>query len=1245
MISFKHYRRHLLLVLFTFSFLYSFSQCGGIMEPGFAFLTSSRGCAPFTVNIQTLYLSSVPGTQYFVDWGDGTPEETYTQVGPTGVNISHNYPLASINCGYDVVIDASNACNPRGSVVPINTQVIVWTNDVIAINPATYRVCQGFAASVSFTDDSDWNCFPRATRENAEPRWIQWIYGTGSLASQILNVQVNGITPGAFPYRNPAPGTNPIYPVTSPGQLSLPISVPVTTVADIGKEFEVTLKNWNQCNAYDNNLLDLNAFNPVGGDLINGDNAPQVTTARIVIVPSPQPTFDTRLGTATGPIQSLFCIGDNIYFDNNTPNIAGASFRYTWQFYGDNTGAGAPISTSTATNPTYAYASSGQKLIRLSVRDQNAAGNCIAIFEKVITISPSLVAKIAVTDFANVPITPNFCQQGAAPYTTFQVRVKDASIGTAIASSEWKWEFYDQNNVLIRQEPASGYSATPLGPFDLTFVTRGIYRVRLITRDNLTSCETSDEVQIKVFEKPLPQFSATTVCEGLLTSFSENSTLQPLSGETIVLREWDFNYNGVSFNKDPAFDNKTSFTRSMGVAGTYQVALRVTTNQNACADMLVKTVRVLPLPAASFTPDVISGCSILTVNFANNSVLGQPATIDRYEWQADEKEGLGFQIIGTQRPTDPGFSPNFTYQFKNTGNANKVVDVRLRVVSTNLCERISSTASITIFPGTKSGFSSTNYSPFNNNCTPLSVNFAVDSQTKSLNPANYRWQIRDASGIVSDVSTGTTSTYSYLFTNNTQVLKDYSVKLITTLPSGCFGDSTRTIRVSPVPSSAFKIDTLSFECKFMKVRLTATQKGLTVYHWVIAENGIVVVNTTGSVDQIEHTFNRPASDIAAKFSLDTKNFANCSSTITEKNIIVPKLDDIGASFLASPAVQTLPSATVTITNNTKPGPWIYLWDFGDGTTSTSSTISSHTYSTYGKFTINLKVSSASCFETQTQTIEILAIPPIVDFSYAPAAGCAPLQVKFTNLSKYAEPDKYFWEFGSGQATSTAIDPTYTYYEPGKYTVSLSATNATGKIVKVTKPNIIEVYAIPKADFDVKPRLITIPGGIMYTRNLSFGASRFLWEFGDESTSTDFEPEHSYKEEGNYTIRLTAYNQFDCANTAVKENLIRTEKGGQVLVPNAFSPGGGGSGSGVGGSGGGDGKNDIFLPITRGVVEFELLVFNRWGELLFQSTNPEIGWDGTYNGKLCQQDVYVYRLTTAYENGQRLVRVGDINLIR
>ncbi|MEQ8302118.1 MAG: PKD domain-containing protein [Cyclobacteriaceae bacterium] len=1243
----RRYRQVFLTAFCLLSFFETgFAQCGGIMEPGFAFLTSSRGCAPFTVNIQTLYLSSVPGTVYYVDWGDGTPEETYTQVGPTGVNISHPYPNSPIDCGYDVTIDASNACNPRGSVVPIQTQVVVWTNDVISVNPAVFRVCQGFATDVMFTDDSDWNCFPRATRENNEPRWIQWLYGTGPFGMQIPGINVNGVAPGGFPYLDPAPIRNPIYPVLAPGQVSLPINVPVTGPADIGREFEITLKNWNQCNAYDDNILDGDPFNPVSGDLVNGDNAPQVIAARIVIVDAPQPDFLTRLGGPAGPIQTVFCVGDNIYFDDETPFIGGAAFQYGWEFYDNGTGAGAPIATSANQNPTFAYASSGLKLIRLSVRDTNAAGNCVAIFERVITISPSLIAQIGVSDLSNNPITPDFCQSSGAPFTDFDVRFSDISTGVVTPTTQWRWEFYDETSTLIRQEPfGGGFSAVQLGPFDEVFTNRGIHRVRLIIRDNVTSCETIDEVQVRVYENPVAQFVADRVCEGDQTTFNEASTLIPINGESIVLREWDFDYDGVTFTKDPAFDNQTSFMRSLGAAGLYQVALRVTTDQNSCSDLLILPVTVDPLPNSSFIPDVLSGCSVLTVTFTNTAVAGQPDVIDRYEWEIDEKLGAGFQIAATQDPADPLFVPFYVHDFINTTTVDRQFDIRLRVVTVNNCERTSAVSTVTVFPGTASGFISTNYSPFNDNCSPQSINFAVDAATQGLGPTDYRWRISDLAGIISETSTGTTPAFSYNFVNGTQSIKDFFVTLITTLPSGCFGDSTRTIRISPIPTSNFDIDTLLFDCQLMRVQFEANQKGLANYHWNIRENGIVVSDISSINDELLYELNRPASgsaDVTVQVSLETTNFANCISPVSTDNFVVPSRDDINTSFTASPASQMLPSSTVTIVNTTTPGPWTYSWDFGDGSMSTDPLVSSHTYPTYGTYMIRLTVTNNVCVETAMQTVEILAIPPIVDFTYDPASGCAPLTVNFTNTSQFAEVNSYQWEFGQGQASSNAVNPSYTYFEPGKYTVSLSASNITGQRVTETKEMIIEVFPRPNAQFDVKPKLVNIPGGILYTDNRSIAATSYEWDFGDGSKSLAPEPQHVYTKEGQYTIELIASNQFGCRDTTRLESAVRVEKGGQVLIPNAFSP----RLSRV--SGGGDmseGKNDVFLPITRGVVEFEMLIFNRWGELMFESRNPTVGWDGYYNGKLCQQDVYVYKINAVYDNGQRMVRVGDVNLIR
>lgn len=1226
----------LLFALLFLGWYQASAQCAGIMEPGFAFLTSSRGCAPFTVQIETLYLSSTPGTQYFVNWGDGSPEEVYVQVNPTGVVIQHTYPNSPVECGYDVIIDASNACNPRGSVVPIQTQVVVWTNDIISMDPAEYRVCAGYAASVRFTDNSDWNCFPRATRENNEARWIQWIYGTGPLGNQIPGVQVGGVTPGGFPYFNPAPNTNPIYPVLAPGQQSLLIDVPVTTLADIGREFELTLKNWNQCNPYDNNLLDANPFNPVNGDLVNGDNPPQITTGRVVIVPAPVPSFLTRLGNSGGPVQSIFCIGDNIYFDNETPGIAGANFVYNWQFYDNNTGAGAPLGTSSQTNPTFSYPTSGQKLIRLTVRDANAAGNCEVIFESTVTISPSLVAQIQVQDLSGNPIAPDFCQEANTPFTTFNVRLADVSVGIITPETQWRWEFYDETNALVRREPAAGFSNTQLGPFDESYLNPGIYRARLIIRDNVTSCESIDEIQIRVWNKPDPGFTFNEVCEGTETSFTDISTHNSVNGQQMVLWEWDMSYNGVTFTKDPALDNQRNFTHNLGPAGSYDVALRVTTDQGGCSEMIVQTVVVDPLPNAAFISDITSGCSVLRVTFTNNSVGGQPATIDRFIWEVDS--GSGFQEDSIQRPTDPGFSNQFIRDFDNFGTVNKDYQIRLRVVTVDGCERIAAPITITVFPGPQSGFISTNYSPFNANCSPQTVNFSVDNSTQALNPSEYRWVVSDVNGVLDDISTGTTPSFSYLFENNTQVIRDFQVTLRATLNTGCFRDSTRTIRIAPIPSSDFISDTLEFDCNHMLMRFEAEQKGLPEYTWVIEVNGVVISSTTSANAILDFDFNRTATQQDVRVTLQTRNFANCQSGVSERLFTVPVFDNITVDFTATPTNQTLPNSTVTITNNTTAGPWQYEWDFGDGTTSSVANPGSHTYATYGTYTILLTVTNNICVQQQSITVTINPIPPILEFTYDPAAGCAPLTVTFTNQSQFADPTTYYWEFGTNEGTSRAINPVYTYTRPGIYSVTLSASNATGETVQITKTAIIEVYESPTALFAIMPQVVFIPGDRLYTSNRSFGASSFIWDFGDGTTSTAFEPIHDYTEEGIYDITLIASNSSGCTDTTTLQSAVRVEKGSQLLIPNAFSPGRSGPGTG-------DGRNDVFLPLMRGVVEFNMMVFNRWGELLFETNNAEVGWDGYYKGALCQQDVYVYKITAKYENGNSITRTGDIHLIR
>jgi PKD repeat protein len=1254
----------------------AFAQCNALSSRRDIFFTPTLGCAPTSVNrFEITYYFTVPqppaSIQIQYVWND--PANTVTTVASgSGLVVGGGNTSFSANATF-TYNDNNGQCSIRptvsiivgGVLCPTSTQTQTapyWgtddqANGVVAMAPTNWDVCfNNPVVNAVFRDASNFNCniYVEQDNPNRLTRNVQFVYGTNhNPAATIRDLSLvdggtKGLTNGTGNLVSPAtrgtaglqvtagyfgPVDNVPFPADNPLSVSFPMNAPANPANLIGNRFEITLYNWNACN-------------PWNGDPINPNYVDaRITHGYIEIVAAPAPNFDTQ--DAAGNSKRNFCINETIFMANLTPNVN--SYTYTWEFY-DDASATTLLATSNKKNPTYAYANGGTKLIRLRAKNPSAQGACEDSFDLTVNVTPSRVAKVGVTDLSDVPITPYFCQQASAPLTTFQARFKDASTGTTTATTQWRWEFRDENNVLFREEPGPGpatFSTTPLGPYDLSFINPGIYHVKLITRDQITGCSTSDEAEVRVYEKPVPVFTATRVCEGNQTAFSEASTLQSINGARIVLKEWDFNYNGVTFTKDPAYDNQSSFSRSLGPAGTYQVALRTTADQNGCSDILVVPVQVDAMPNASFTSDVVSGCSILTVHFTNTSVSGQPDVIDRFVWEVDGNNGLGFQPVVTQRPSDPGFSNLFTRDFENVTSANQLFEVRLHVFTVDGCDRISAPVTLTVFPGTRSGFISTNYSPFNDNCSPQTVSFSVDNQTQSLTPTDYTWKISDSNGLISSTSTGTTPAFSSSFSNNTQSLKDFFVTLQTTLPSGCFGDSTRTIRISPVPSSLFTIDTLVFDCKIMRIRMSAVQQGLAQYHWAIQENGITVSDASSTQDNIEYQFNRPAptsADLSVQVNLDTKNFANCASVVSSQSLTVPKQDAINASFTADPALQSLPGSTVTITNTTTPGPWQYQWDFGDGTTSTASDATlRHTYGTYGTFVISLRVMSGGCVETASHAITIEAIPPIVDFTYAPPSGCSPLTVKFTNLSQFADPSSYVWGFGIGEGTSNAIDPSYTYFQPGTYSVTLSASNITGQTVSVTKEMIIEAYPRPLAEFAVKPQLLYIPGDILYTSNRSTGATVFLWDFGDGSSSSEVQPQHTYKTEGAYDISLIATSINGCSDTTVMASAVHVQKGGQVLIPNAFSPNVGSASGGTGGSS--NGKNDVFLPLTRGVVEFELLVFNRWGELLFESRDPAVGWDGYYNGRLCAQDVYVYRLTAMYENGEKMVRVGDINLIR
>ena len=292
----------------------------------------------------------------------------------------------------------------------------------------------------------------------------------------------------------------------------------------------------------------------------------------------------------------------------------------------------------------------------------------------------------------------------------------------------------------------------------------------------------------------------------------------------------------------------------------------------------------------------------------------------------------------------------------------------------------------------------------------------------------------------------------------------------------------------------------------------------------------------------------------------------------------------------------------------------------------------------GVNTFRWKITNNSCIAFDEVSVTYYEMPK-VEFTLDTNEGCPPLTVQFLNKSLNAN-SKFTWDFGDNNI-STHENPRHTYYSPGEYTVELSTTGPDGS--KVADDTTIIVHRKPEADFEVAPHEIYIPEQHLQAYNLSIDADRFLWHFGDDSTSTLEGPRHEYQDTGSYSIGLEVWSKYNCYDSIVKPNLVEVIQSGKIKFPSGFTPNPHGP---VGGRWETNNRsNDVFHPIVKGVDEYRLEIFNRWGVMVFQSDNVNVGWDGYYEGELAPEGVYIYKVYGRFNNGRTFEKVGDFILIR
>ena len=373
-------------------------------------------------------------------------------------------------------------------------------------------------------------------------------------------------------------------------------------------------------------------------------------------------------------------------------------------------------------------------------------------------------------------------------------------------------------------------------------------------------------------------------------------------------------------------------------------------------------------------------------------------------------------------------------------------------------------------------------------------------------------------------------------------------------------------------------------------------------------------------------------------TLIVKTDVGCSDTIT-KNVIVHPLPD--AQFSTNNVCK---GSIVTFTDlSSIPGTdiiQIWSWNFGDGSPVTNNQNTLHLYSALGSYTSQLLVSSNfGCKDSITKTVTINP-NPIVNFSAPDTVGCDPLCVNFQNSVSIASGTNisYSWNFGDGSALGASSNAEHCYtnnsvFLPMTFNVSLTVTSDSGCITSLIKNNYIIVNPNPIANFTVQPDVASIVDPVITFANLSSGANAWNWNFGDLTTSTLSDPlPHAYPDTAKYLITLIVSNQYSCFDTTYKT--ITIEPDWAFFVPNVFSPNA-------------DGINDSFQGYGFGLLKYEMVIFDRWGNEIYRTKDYNYPWDGTANnGKyMAQQDVYVYLINIRDVKGKDHSYKGIVTLVK
>lgn len=1080
-----------LLCVFLFTYSVSFAQ----PTANFSFNVGS-GCSPILVQ--------------FSDQSTGNPTSWSWNLGNGATSNLQNPSTTYITAGtYMVTLTATNS---GGSTTDTNyitvyaSPTVNFTGDsLLSCPPKTVSFTNNSVAGVAGTATYTWDFGDGNTSSATSPSHTYT--STGNYNVSLIVTNSNGctktLTKNAYVKVDTVPTAN--FTVANGSSCTIPVTATFTNTTiggatsyawDFGDGSTSTATNpshtYTTAGSYNVRLIATNS---------NG--------CKDTIIKSAAVSAGT-LSAGFTKSQSFACSNQVINFTNTTVPGPGTSI---WN-YGDGS------ALDTVTNGDHSYYAAGTYTVTLVV----LYNNCSDTTTQTVTVYLSPTAHFASGDTlgCSVPFSAAFTNNSSN-------------------ATSYSWSFGD------------GGTSTATSPTH-SYTALGTYNVKLVAI-NSNGCKDSNTKTAYVkLKDPASTITSdsTTGCSNKPINFTANiDSLFSATGYT-----WNFGDGSSSVTCSSCSTQSHTYTST----GTYTVTLIYTTS-TGCTDTIQKSITVNNAPTAAFVASDTSVCPNTVVTFTNNST-----NATTYHWYYGDGSD-GTTTTGSYHYPNPGtwsvtliasnsgcsdtlVKPNyitvdspkafFTYGYSCTNRLTYTFndqslgadtyswnfgDGNTSTTAGSVTHTYATTGTYTITQTVSNNTSgcTTSFSRILT-ITSLDAQFSASDTTicknntvlfdavETSNLYNYTWNYGDGSAVYTSIK----DTVSHKYTN----AGVYPVTLVVTEYLGCKDTLTKTAYIRVGGPSVNFVASDSNGCSPFNVTFTDNSTngnafGIANRYWTFGDG----TNTNSSSNTVNHTYNTAGTYVV---SLTVTDSNNCTGNLVKNNYI--QVNNITANFTVSDTV-SCPGVAVTFTNASS-GANInsFLWNFGDGSTSTASN-PTHIYTTSGSYTVTLIAnSSGGCSDTIVKTSYVDITPPVVSFGQSDTfATCPPATIYFYDSSS-SDITSWAWTFGNNNS-STNQNPSVVYTYPGVYTVKLIATTAAGCKDSATQNITIDG---PTGTFVYSPDSGCNPLTVSFS-SVANNTSSYIWDFGNGVTqaTTANNTTYTYTQTGSYVPKLILDNGASC----------------------------------------------------------------------------------------------------------------------